>query len=77
MPWPQVITGISAAPNGAVTLNFQAGPGNTYLVQATTNLSAREWVTISTNAADSSGAWSFTDNSASNSPARFYRSTLP
>ncbi len=74
VPWPQTITGIGAAANGAVTVNFLGGPFNTYLVQTTTNLSAPEWVDISTNVADLSGAWSFTDHSASNCPARFYRS---
>jgi hypothetical protein len=77
VPGPQIITGISAGTNGVVTLHFRGGPTNTYLVQITTNLSAPVWVTISTNVADMTGAWSFTDYSASNCPARFYRSTLP
>jgi hypothetical protein len=76
VPWPQAITGISAGSNGAVTVNFLGQPGNTYLVQTTTNLSAPEWVTIASNIADLTGAWSFTEYSVSNSPARFYRSTL-
>jgi hypothetical protein len=77
VPWPQNITGISVGTDGAVTVNFQGGPTNTYLVQAATNLSAPVWVNISTNTADPGGEWSFTDHAASNCPTRFYRSKTP
>jgi hypothetical protein len=43
------ITSITAAIGGATTLTWQAVPGKTYVVEATTNLATGPWTPIATN----------------------------
>jgi uncharacterized repeat protein (TIGR03803 family) len=72
-PSPAVITNIVANPNGSVTVFFLGSPNTTNIVQVNASLLPAAWQTVSTNVADSAGAWQFTDTSATNS-TRLYRS---
>jgi hypothetical protein len=47
--------------------------GQTYIIQATTNLIAPVWLNISTNTAGSNSIYSFIDSDAKTCPCRFYR----
>jgi uncharacterized repeat protein (TIGR03803 family) len=74
---PATITNIVLNAARTVTLFFVGSPDSTNIIQATTNLnSPTAWQNISTNLADSAGAWQFTDTIATNS-SRFYRSYAP
>jgi uncharacterized repeat protein (TIGR03803 family) len=71
------ITNIVLNGDHTVTLSFVGAPDSTNIIQAATNLnSPTVWQNISTNVADSAGAWQFTDSIATNS-SRFYRSYAP
>jgi hypothetical protein len=72
-----VIGGIVANVNGTVTMSFSGATNRTHWLQATTNLAAGSWVTISTNLSSTNGTWSATDNASINYPQRFYRAVLP
>ena len=75
---PPSITGIVPNLDGSVTLDFAGGVGQTYLLQATTNLTPPVvWQTLSTNVAGTDGTWQFSDTNALNYPAQFYRSSTP
>lgn len=63
--------------NGIVTLQFLGNAGQTYHLQAATNIPAAHWLTLSTNVASADGAWAFTDWHATNHSSRFYRAVLP
>jgi uncharacterized repeat protein (TIGR03803 family) len=72
---PAVITQIVQNPDGSVTLSFLGSPNSTNVIQATTVLGpSASWQNISTNTADTGGAWQFTDPTASQLPSQFYRS---
>jgi hypothetical protein len=58
------------------TLRFAAVPGTEHVVQFATNLTDSPWFTISTNIADTFGAWTVTDSTATNAQ-RFYRTVTP
>jgi beta-xylosidase len=70
---PAGITDIVPDTNSSVKLYFANSPNSTNIIQATTNLTSA-WQNISTNVADGTGLWQFTDTNTSPSPARFYRS---
>jgi uncharacterized repeat protein (TIGR03803 family) len=73
---PAVITNVVHNLNGTVTLYFLGGPNSTNVIQATVNMSAPvTWQSVSTNIADATGAWQFTDSN--NFSNRFYRSYAP
>lgn len=73
---PAVITNIVRNLNGTVTLFFLGGPNSTNVIQSSTSLASPiSWQSISTNLADPSGAWQFSDSS--NAATRFYRSYAP
>ena len=75
---PPSITGILPNTDGSLTLNFTGGAGQTYLVQATTNLIPPVvWQTLSTNVAGQDSTWQLTDTNTLDCPARFYRACLP
>jgi hypothetical protein len=78
-PAPAVACKMSLTPQtsaGCVTANLAGTPGQTYVLQASTDMI--HWTTISTNVADANGQLSFTDTTAKNYPNRFYRgATLP
>ena len=63
-----VVLSVSLASNGLVEIGGPGTPGQTYLIQASTNLSV--WQTVATNVAPIQ----FTDP-VTNLPARFYRIT--
>ena len=70
----RAFTGVQRDPNGSVTLNFSGIPGYKYLTQRATNLvSPVLWQNLGTNTANTGGTWQFTDNTAANRPAGFYR----
>ncbi len=72
------ISGISAHPDGSVTMNCSGYADRTYLMQVATNLTPPTvWQTVSTNVADTNGTWQFTDPNTGSSPARFYRLATP
>ena len=72
-----VITGVAANPDGSFTLNFAGIPGDTYVLETTTNLlSTGGWQPIATNTLDISGVWQFTDMQAVNFKQQFYRLML-
>ena len=69
------IAGTVVNGDGSVTLSFVGVPDYTYQVQVTANLTPPAvWTTVSTNTADVSGLWQFTDTQATNYTQRFYRS---
>jgi uncharacterized repeat protein (TIGR03803 family) len=71
---PAVITSIVRNTNGTVTLYFLGGSNSTNIIQATASLTPSiAWQNVSTNVADVSGAWQFTDSNVV-SVTRFYRS---
>ena len=74
---PPQITGITASPNGSIVLNFSGAAGSQIRLLATTNLAPANWVGISTNFFNTSGAWSFTNYDQTNFPQRFYRAVSP
>jgi hypothetical protein len=74
-----LVTNIVSGANGSVILSFVGLPNVTTRIWATTNLALpASWRLISTNTTTSaSGTWQFTDTSATNYPARFYRFSTP
>lgn len=78
----QVITAPAQAPsvvdlthaaNGTITATFQGTVGTTYVVYATTNLTAPgSWSAVATNVVGSSGTWSYSE-APTNWPQRFFR----
>lgn len=70
-----VIGGVVVNHGGSFTLNLAGAPGNTYILQTTTNL-INSWQPIATNLFDNSGTWQFTDSNAINFQQQFYRLEL-
>jgi hypothetical protein len=70
---PERVVSLESLANGNKKITFAGIPGYSYLVQASTNLAV--WVSISTNTAAGNGLFNYTDNSATNYPARYYRSS--
>jgi len=73
----QRVIRMAALPGGNVTLTFGGIPGQSYLVQATTNLTAGLWSTIGTNEANADAWFLFIDSDTGQHPHRFYRSVTP
>jgi uncharacterized repeat protein (TIGR03803 family) len=74
---PAAITNIVHEPNGSITVFFLGGPNSTNVVQAAASLAPPViWRDASTNVADLSGAWQFTETNSTNT-TRFYRSYAP
>jgi uncharacterized repeat protein (TIGR03803 family) len=72
-----MITKIVFNSDRTVTLFFVGAPDLTNIIQAATSLASPTiWQNVSTNVADSAGAWQFTDSITTNS-SRFYRSYAP
>jgi hypothetical protein len=74
---PHKILSISRHPSGGMTLVCGGAAGQSYLLQASTNLATGPWTTITTNTTDVSGAMTCTDSEAMNYQFRFYRTALP
>lgn len=60
-------------PTGCMCLTFYGAPGQSCVVQATTNLVAPSWSTICTTNIGNNGLLIFTDLDSKNFPMRFYR----
>ncbi|HEX7569423.1 MAG TPA: hypothetical protein VF492_02855 [Verrucomicrobiae bacterium] len=74
--FPNIAT-VVPNPAGNITLSLSAAPDYTYVLEATTDLSAfGSWLPIATNTLGTNGVWSFTDTSATNFPQQFYRLRL-
>lgn len=72
-----VIGSVAANPNRSFTLNLSGAPGNSYVLETTTNLlSVIIWQPIATNMIDNSGIWQFVDTQAVNFQQQFYRLVL-
>jgi len=72
-PTPK-ITSVAGNPNGDFNLSLSGAPGDTYVLQATTNLfSSAGWLPLATNTLGTNGLWQFTDASATNFHQQFYR----
>ncbi len=71
------IAGVAANPDGSFTLNLTGVPGDTYVLETTTNLiSSANWFPIATNTPGTNGVWQFNDAQATNFSQRFYRLKL-
>lgn len=76
-PAPAIITRVFGNSDRSVTIYFLGTPNSTNIVQTSTNLAPPiAWQNISTNVADSSGSWQFTQTNIDIS-TRFYRSYAP
>ena len=73
-PTPK-ITSVVGNPNGNIHLSLGGAPGDTYVLEAATNLAAG-WLPVATNTLGTNGGWQFTDASATNFPQQFYRLKL-
>ena len=71
--------GISNSGSGTMTLLLASTPNSTNRLWATTNLALplAQWQPISTNSADATGLFQFTDTNTGNTPARFYILSSP
>jgi hypothetical protein len=75
---PPVPSKISLAPsfgNGTVTASLAGTAGQTYVIEASTDL--LHWQALSTNIADAAGIVSLVDSNAVSFPSRFYRAYSP
>lgn len=63
--------------DGSVKIHFNGIPGRPYTIQYAENLQTPDWQPLDTATADAVGKFDYTDSPATNSPARFYRSTSP
>jgi hypothetical protein len=70
----EVKAGILATGHG-IKLHFQAFPGDTWVIQASTNLTT--WVTLGTFIADAGGLIECDDPASAHLPARYYRIVAP
>lgn len=71
---PPALANLLRLPNGDFQLALQGVPNRQHVVEATTNLAAPiQWTSLTTNAADSGGAFQFTDTQATNFLQRYYR----
>ena len=73
---PPTISGVSAVPSGSVQLNLAGTPGESYIVEAATNLFPPIWIPLATNTLGTNGVWQFTDGQSTNFPQQFYRLML-
>jgi hypothetical protein len=73
---PNIISVVNG-PNGSVTLSLGGAPGDTYVLETTTNLlPPATWLPMATNTLGTNGVWQFTDTDAAIFPQRFYRLKL-
>ena len=73
---PPGIGGVAANLDGSFTLNLLGTPGNTYVLEANTNLGFPIWLPVVTNVLGTNGVWQFTDPQATNSVQKYYRLEL-
>jgi len=72
--WP-VLQSPTRGPNAAITLHFNGAPGQTYLVQTSSNL--KTWSVLGPADDLGNGSFAFEDPDGARSPARFYRIMAP
>lgn len=70
-PLPSVLTGVFDPTNRLFRLTLTGQPGETYVFQASTNLTS--WTALQTNVAPGSGVLKYNDARATNYVQRFYR----
>ena len=71
------IIGVGNGSSGGVTLSLAGAPGDTYVLETTTNLSLPGgWQPMATNTLGTNGVWQFIDTEATNFSHRFYRLKL-
>jgi len=70
------IASLQMLPDSSVNLTCSGFPGQTYLIQTTTNLTSPVWTTIATNTAAPDSLFSFIDLGAISCPCRFYRTAM-
>ena len=71
------IIGVGSGFNGSVTLSLGGAPGDTYVLEVTTNLiPPGGWQPLATNTLGTNGLWQFTDTEATNFLHRFFRLKL-
>jgi hypothetical protein len=68
---------LTKLPDGNVAIAVTGTVGQTYLIQAASQLTADAWQTIGTNTTDQNGWMTCIDSAATNHPTRFYRTALP
>jgi hypothetical protein len=73
---PPAFSGIVNNSNLALTLNFSGVAGQSFSIQASTNLASTNWINLLTTNLPSAN-WSYTDTLATNFPARYYRTYGP
>jgi hypothetical protein len=76
LPAAPRIVGVTRNADQTLTLGFAGTPGQTYQVQAATNLAAGSWLTLQTTNLASTN-WVYVETQATNLPARFYRALAP
>ena len=74
---PSQTSSIQMLADGCAKLSCAGYPNQSYVIQATTNLSPPAWTTIGTNSAGPDGWFVFVDTDAPHFPARFYRTSTP
>ena len=67
------ITGIQMLPDSSAKVTFAGVPGQTYFIQATTNLTTPDWTIVASNTVGAYSLFSFVDLAAKTCPCRFYR----
>ncbi len=70
------VAGIQMLPDSSVNLTCSGVPGQSYRIQATTNLTAPVWTIIATNTANANSLFSYIDLDAKFCPCRFYRTAV-
>src|SRR5262249_9922380 len=72
-------TSIAKLPNGNIQLNGNGPASSPFRLWAASNLLSPSpfWTLLTSNIVDASGAFSFTDQTAADSPRRFYRISVP
>jgi hypothetical protein len=73
---PTIIS-VGSGLNGSVTLSLGGAPGDTYVLEVTTNLLSPDgWQPLATNTLGTNSLWQFTDTETTNFPCRFFRLKL-
>ena len=72
---PVAFTAISKRPRFSLSVRFAGFPGETYAIQASTDLV--HWVTLGSTTATSEGVIQFDDRESAKYPSRFYRIVVP
>jgi hypothetical protein len=68
---------VTVPPSGWVVLGLSGVPGDTYIVEAATNLLPPvNWWPLATNTLGTNGVWQFTDEQSTNFNQQYYRLLL-